>query len=141
MHRPTAVERMRQWAPNYMLDEVWIYRDVTDFDDWQIDEVSLELTEPEPVDIWRGCATIQMPDQTRSREEIDRMEVHLPADVAVERHDILEIVQSRKDGPMRDTGPWYVIDVDYGTHHVTRRLVCARRNRKPDEIPATWMRQ
>ena len=133
MNRPLAIERMRCNIRNYYRDVVRIERDSSDPDTWGVDSGTGLLTKPDLTPVWEGPASIQMPDQTRSREEVDRMEIHVIADAEVLRHDLIQILQSPKDLAMLKHGKWYVVDVDYGTHHISRRLVCARRERLPVE--------
>lgn len=137
MSRPLAVARMRAWVSNYMTDEIRITRDWSDPDDWALDDLTGAVTEGTPTVVWQGRATIQAPDQTLANAKVDRIEVRIPADVAALRHDQIEILQSPKDKEMIG-GVWYAIDVDYGTHHVTRRLVCGRVERPAVETPRWW---
>lgn len=136
--RPTATDRMRRWVANYHDDKVRITRDIADIDDMPVDPVTFALTFTDRELVWEGSASIQMPDQTRSREEIDRLEVKIDYDVEVQRHDVVEILQSSRDFGLLQTGVWYVIDVDYGTHHIQRKLICSRRNRLDPETPGPW---
>ena len=133
MSRPNAVDRMRSDIAEHFKDRVRVERDASDPDTWGVDSETGLLTRPDLELVWEGPATIQAPDQTRSREEVDRIVVKVPADVDIKRHDLVTILQSPKDYPMLKHGRWYIIDVDYGTHHVSRRIVAARRERFPVE--------
>jgi hypothetical protein len=110
-----------------MRDQVRITREASDPDDWLVDEVTGDLTRPDAELVYEGPATIAGNEQRYSETNVDRLYVRVPWDVHdVRRSDMLEVLQSR-DQNMRASGIWMVLDVDVGTHHITRRLECLSR--------------
>lgn len=139
MSRPLAVNRMRGWVGNYMIDRVRILRDTSDPDTWTVDAGTGDLTRPDPEIIYEGPATIAAQEQRYSEADVDRINVRIPAnDAELMRNDIVEIIQSPQDRSMI-TGRWVVLDVDMGSHHVTRRIEAASRIAKAEFAPREWV--
>lgn len=139
MARTVPIKRMRHWATTYMLDTVRIVRDISDPDDWEVDEFG-DLTIPEAPVIYEGPATIAANEQRYAEATIDRLHCRIPGFVeGVRRSDILEVVQSNKDQSLRESGRWVILDYDYGTHHITRRLECVSKFPKVERPPASYL--
>lgn len=140
MKRPLGVDRMRCWVGNYMVDRVRIERDYSDPDDWVVDTGTGELTRPDTEVVYEGPATIAAQEQRYSEADVDRINVRVPAnDAEIMRNDIIEIIQAPSDKSLRLSGRWVVLDVDIGSHHVTRRIEAASRIAKAEFAPREWV--
>ena len=140
MSRPLAVNRMRGWVGHYMVDRVRILRDTSDPDTWTVDPGTGDLTRPEAQVIYEGPATIAAQEQRYSEADVDRVNVRIPAnDAEIMRNDIIEITQAPQDRSLRLSGRWVVLDVDIGSHHVTRRIEAASRIAKAEFAPREWV--
>ena len=139
MSRPLAVDRMRRWVGHYMSDLVRVERDYSDPDDWVVNGTTGELTRPDIQIVYEGPANIAAQEQRYSEADVDRLNIRIPADDGeILRNDIITILQSARDGSMVGQR-WVVLDVDLGSHHVTRRIECASRIAGAKFAPREWV--